>query len=424
MTIKLALLMTGNELMLGDITDSNSAMIAQKLRPLGLSVDIKVTVGDQLDTLTDKLQWLDKHYDIVIVNGGLGPTQDDLSCEAIGKAFDLKLADDAKARQHVINWCQQRNFAANEANLKQALLPETATIFPDAPGSASGFYLQQKSLLIVTPGVPSELESILENHIKSLLKVQFKLKPAKAIHYYQLFGIGESSLQNLLHKDHADLETHYDIGFRAGLPLLELKLITKEPETNQAKKIKAVFLQAIRENIVAEKQAQFGQMIIELFQEKNLTLGFAESCTGGLLAAEITKNPGSSTVLNGSIVSYSNDVKQRVLSVQGKVLNNQGAVSKACAKQMLQGAFEQLNCDYAAAVTGIAGPSGGTEDKPVGTVYLAFGNAKEQHAYGLNIPFPRNMFQTMVTALAMDMLRRQVTGLSLKPRYLERYLLE
>jgi nicotinamide-nucleotide amidase len=423
MTIKLALLMTGNELLLGDTIDSNSAMIAKNLLPIGIDVSLKVTVGDSLTDLTEQLQYLNNNYDIVIVNGGLGPTQDDLSVEAVGKAFAINIVENQEAKAHVISWCEQRQFSANAANLKQSLMPESATIFANAPGSASAFFLQEKALIIVTPGVPSELRQILSRDILPLLQQYFAITPQPATEYYQTFGIGESRLQESLNNDFLELSSFYDVSFRAGLPLLELKLTPKQSESSEkAKALKDRFLQSISDMIIDHGKKSLSECLIELFKEKNLSLGFAESCTGGLMASEITRISGASSIFQGSIVSYSNDVKEQALSVSKQHLEQQGAVSKEVAEQMLMGAFKQLHCDYGAAVTGIAGPTGGSKEKPVGTVWLAFGNQENQQCYCLKIPGSRTVFQTFLSAIAFDLLRRQLLNLDIKPKYLQRYL--
>ena len=227
-TIKTALMMTGSELMSGDIIDSNSNYLSQQLMRLGVSVSEKVTVGDDHDALCAQIIRLYQNNDLLIINGGLGPTQDDISSKAIASATQQDIITHPAAKQHILDWCQSKGYVANQANLKQAQLPAHASIFSKAPGSAAAFYLfHQQCLVIATPGVPSELKHITEKNILPFLNRHFCIEAQASLQRYSLFGIGESRLQEMINSNFKGIDECLEIGFRACWPQLELKFRNK-----------------------------------------------------------------------------------------------------------------------------------------------------------------------------------------------------
>lgn len=419
-TIKLALLMTGDELMQGNIIDGNGGFLGDFFAQFGLPVSEKTTVGDNLIRLVCQINRLSQEYDILLINGGLGPTEDDLTAAALAQANNEALQRHLAAEQHVIQWCQSRNLTINHANLKQAVLPASAKIFPNAPGSACAFYLTiNQCLIIATPGVPSELEHIVKNEVSTFLQQQFKLTDYFPWQRYQLFGIGESSLQELINTQFSAIHDDYHIGFRANFPYLELKLQPKKITANQ--EIMSELLLALAEKQLGSQHFSLASSLVALLQEKKQSISSAESCTGGLIASEITKIPGSSRVFPGSIISYSNTAKHELLKVSDANLQQHGAVSDAVVGEMLLGCLKSFHSDYAIAVSGIAGPDGGSEEKPLGTVYIAYGSSSDFDIIKLCIPLPRQQFQQLVCAISLDLLRRKILGYSNNPRYLSRW---
>lgn len=418
----IALLMTGNELMSGDIVDSNSAWLGQLLDENGLHTVEKITVGDNSPLLTAQLKRLAGHYDFVLVNGGLGPTGDDLTAIAMAEAAGVSITVNEKARRHVVNWCEQRGFKANKANLKQAELPAGAEIFPDAPGSAPAFYLAiNNTLVIATPGVPSELKSIMTGQILPFLKQRFTITGKSPWHRYQLFGIGESSLQQMLHDNFPQLDKHFDTGFRANFPYIELKLKPHTEATQTGRQLLDQLLETLGSFIIGSPGSTMAEALVEQLARRNIRIATAESCTGGMIASSITRISGASDVFPGSIVSYANEVKQGLLGVDRHVLERHGAVSEETVKAMLSGLFGCIACDVGIAVSGIAGPGGGSKEKPVGMAWLAWGNPTSIDTVCLYINLGRTAFQEMVSTIAMDLVRRQLAGLE-KPAYLSRWL--
>lgn len=419
--------MTGSELMSGDIVDSNSVFIAKALADIGLAVNEKVTVGDDRQDLLSQIARLTSESALLIINGGLGPTIDDLTAEVLAIAANETLAYNQQAESHIRNWCTQRGFTANKANLKQALLPLSCAIFADAPGSAPAFYMTlNHCLVIATPGVPSELKDITRKHLLLLIQKTLAIEPTHPWQKYYLLGIGESLLQQLISDELADIESAMQIGFRASFPALELKIkplstsLANDPQfTHWQHKL----LQRLEPFIISTDTPNFAYRLVRELQAKGKTFSCAESCTGGLIASEITKIPGASAVFPGSIVCYSNQIKQELLQVPAETLNNHGAVSQQTVAAMFAGIIQVMKSDYAIAVTGIAGPDGGTDEKPVGTVWIAWGTAINNSSICLHVPLSRIMFQQLLTAICLDLTYRHLNGIYQTPDYLSRWLL-
>lgn len=420
---RLQILLTGNELMSGHTVDSNSAMIAQLLASKGLPVSRKVTVGDEFSQLVCELESLAQASDVIIVNGGLGPTIDDLTAQAISELTGTPLKEHPEAMSHLAQWCTQRKLQLNDANLKQAILPADATIIPNPTGSAVGFSVKYKKCLIIcTPGVPSELKLMMEQSIVDLLADHFQLFEKISTIRFQTFGLGESSFQQLLNNEYPDWPKEVELGFRAGIPLLEIKLTIREERYKALQQQCYQRLsQLISEFIVGEESTSLAQAVITELEKSNKQLTTAESCTGGAIAAAITEVAGASSVFEAGFVTYSNVMKEQLIGVSGQSLEQQGAVSEEVAREMLQGAISESKAQYGVAVTGIAGPDGGSEEKPVGTVWIAWGTQQNPKAHRFQLPGERKWFQQMVTAIALDLLRRDLLGIDHEPRYFSRF---
>ena len=420
--MKIALLLTGNELMTGDTVDSNSAMIAQSLAVQGFDVAHKVTVGDDIDLIVAELDKLAAIYPAIIINGGLGPTVDDLTSEALSMLTAQPLAENAEALAHVNEWCERRGVAANAANLKQTLLPVSSSVLANPVGSAVGISLRYKEcLLLCTPGVPPELAAMLEGSVLSALQTGFPDATARLVRRLKLFGMGESSLQQIIADQCPHWPSEVVVGFRAGAPLLELKLeIEDEAHLPLRDKCEVELRQVVGDFIVGENDDTLGAIVIALLQQQNKQLTLAESCTGGMIASNITAISGASSVFGAGFVSYSNAVKASVLGVDAALIDAHGAVSEPVARAMAEGALNRSAAHCVIAVTGVAGPGGGTDDKPVGSVWVAWGGVDNINSHLFHYPVGRKMFQTMVSALALDLLRRYLLGSSDVPNYFQR----
>jgi nicotinamide-nucleotide amidase len=418
---KVALILTGSELMSGDTVDTNSSYIAQEFIDYGIEISEKVTLGDDFNLIKRQILRLSGENDLIIINGGLGPTQDDLTAEILASAANVPLLLSPQAENHVKAWCNNKGFTANDANLKQAYLPETATMLPEPPGSAPAFYLTVNDCIVIaTPGVPSELKTILAKDILPMLCQLFEIDDAVSPwSRFQLFGIGESSLQQRLMTELPTINHSLDIGFRANFPYVELKY--KKHALCDAS-AESELLSFIDPYIVGKGNHTLAQRLVARAMVTGHKIATAESCTGGLIASEITKVPGASQVFECSVISYSNTIKSKVLNVSEETLSGEGAVSEDCVIQMLAGILDTSKADIAVSVSGIAGPDGGTEAKPVGTVWIAYGSIEQKAALKLNIPFPRDMFQELVTAISLDLIYRAIDKNFNCPDYLERWM--
>jgi nicotinamide-nucleotide amidase len=416
--LKVQLLLTGNEIMSGDTVDSNSALIAQRLGAISISIYRKVTVGDDIELLQTELAAMVADADLVIVNGGLGPTIDDLTAEILARVAGVPLAEHPDAVSHLRAWCEKRNLQLNNANLKQALLPAGALIVDNPIGSAVGFEMTLGSCRVIcTPGVPGELNRMLDGIVASIAN-QLQLRPQRSIQRLQTFGLGESTAQQMIFDAIPNWPQDVELGFRAGAPQMEIKLSINSDAAHAARQhCRDQLEQLFGDHIIGEGDTTLAQRVLELLGERNATLATAESCTGGLIASMLTRVPGSSSGFHAGFVTYSNAIKHSILGVGKETLSLHGAVSEEVVREMALGALARANADYAIAVSGIAGPDGGSPEKPVGTVWLAWGDAHNIRTRGLCWPVERTLFQTMIAAAGLDMIRRILLGIDDEPRY-------
>jgi len=421
--MRLALLLTGNELMTGDTLDSNSAMIAQLCLDEGIQVSYKVTVPDDFDLLISEIERLSHSCDVLIVNGGLGPTSDDLTAEALAQVIHQPICLHEAALTHLKNWCAARNYdvknGLSEANKKQAMLPSGIELIPNAVGSAVGFKVTHNQCLIMcTPGVPHELKKMLKQEILPELKTGLPVtQQAKRVRY-RVFGYGESQLQQIITEKYPDWPAELELGFRASMPLLEVKLKVDSVEQYALlDQWKSNLEGLLGEHIVTEDDRSLAKVVIDLLNEQGKTVTCAESCTGGKIASLLTEISGASSVFEAGFVTYSNRIKHQLLAVSEQVLEKQGAVSETVVKQMLTGALDKSRADIGVAVSGIAGPNGGSEEKPVGTVHVAWGSKNTIQAQAFYFPGSRVFFQKIVSALSLDLIRRELLGSVEQPIY-------
>lgn len=413
------LLLTGNELMSGDTVDSNSATIAQLLGRCGLPIYRKVTIGDDLDLLCNEIEAMSTASELLIINGGLGPTIDDLTALALGRVIGEQLVEHPDAMAHLQVWCAGRNYPINEANRKQAILPRGVEVIANAKGSAVGFRIRHNNCEIYcTPGVPSEMQTMLEQEIVPRVLRHFPNIEPLAVTRIKLFGMGESGLQQLISDQLPDWPEDVELGFRAGLPLLEIKLATRSPQHAALKQQWLDRLQPlIGDYIIGADDTNLAQCLINELSSKGLKICTAESCTGGLIASQLVEIAGASTVFEAGYVTYSDNIKQTALGVKPDTLLRHGAVSEAVVIEMAVGACIRSEAHLAIAVSGIAGPDGGTPEKPVGSVWIAWGYRDAIRTQDFRIPGDRKFFQTLVAAIALDLVRRTLQGIEAEPRY-------
>jgi nicotinamide-nucleotide amidase len=415
---RVQLLLTGDELMSGDTVDSNSALIARELAGLGLTPERRVTLGDDRVALAEEIRTLCGSGDILLINGGLGPTIDDLTAAVLAEVAGTGLAEHPEALAHLESWCDRRGLTLNAANRKQAMLPSGCELLPNPIGSAVGFCLSINGCLVLcTPGVPGELRAMLPEIVERL-RERFGISLRRDVLRLQTFGLGESTAQQLVTDHHPDWPAEVALSFRAGAPQLEIKLSIVREEDRPLRDQCRQWLEALfGDHIIGEGDTRLAEAVIELARGAGKTISCAESCTGGMIASMITQIAGASDVFPGGFVTYSNTLKQRVLGVSETTLARDGAVSEATVREMVTGALTASGADLAVAVSGIAGPGGGSADKPVGTVWLAWGDRERIDSVCLCWPVERVLFQTMVAAAALDALRRRLAGIESESRY-------
>lgn len=417
--MKISLLLTGNELMSGDTVDSNSAYIAQSLKDLSLVPYIKKVVGDDLQLLVSSIKELAAVSDVLVVNGGLGPTIDDLTAVALSQAIESPIERNADAFAKLNEWADSRDFVVTESNLKQADLPSVCEIIENPRGSAVGFRcIFNGCLIMCSPGVPSEFKPMVENHLLPLIRQHGNISATSHISRLRLFGITESGLQDTINQVFPDWPDNVELGFRVQLPVIEIKIVTVGQELLLLnKKWVDKFSDQFADYIIGRDGTRLTQALNQTLALKNKTITTAESCTGGLIAAGITSEAGSSKVFESGYVTYSNRSKENSVGVNPLTLREHGAVSEAVVREMVVGALNCSGADIAVAVSGIAGPDGGTKDKPVGTVWVAWGDSSNVKARSFFLPIPRLGFQRTVAAIAMDLVRRELLGISTDADY-------
>ena len=420
--VQVALLLTGNELMSGDTVDSNSSRIALALGAHKIGVGKKITVGDDPKLLSDSLMDLCANAEVVIINGGLGPTEDDLTAELVAEVAGQALVDHPRAIEHLEEWCERRGLELNASNLKQALLPEGADLVANPIGSAVGFALEVNgALVITTPGVPVELTAMLPEICD---RITARVGGGTAfIRRLQTFGIGESTIQELVNARANDWPDMVTLGFRSGLPQLELKLQVDDANLlDKRDDAENLLRELIGDHIIGHDDEQLAMSLQRALLDRQMSVTAAESCTGGLIASLITREAGSSQVFGSGFVTYSNTAKHSVLGVSEASLAQHGAVSEPVVRAMLAGALDRSGSDIGIAVSGIAGPGGGSDDKPVGTVWIAWGTKTHHRAIRLQVPGSRDRFQVLVAAIGLDIMRRQLLGLPPIPHYIRRFI--
>lgn len=417
--LNIQLLLTGNELMSGDIIDTNSVYIAQELKNLGVELHRKVTVGDSLELLVNEMESLSQQADIVIVNGGLGPTVDDMTAQALAKLTGKPLTLHPTALEQLKAWCVKRSYELIGPNMKQALLPACSDIVYNPIGSAPGFsVIHNNCQFICTPGVPVELKAMLKDSILADIATRLPNELQTVTQKLKVFGIGESSLQRLINEQLPDWPEELELGFRASMPLLEVKLTSRTSISSELRntwydKLKGLFGQ----HIVSETEGSLPYTLVNELIQRGKSITTVESCTGGLMASMLTNISGSSQVFEAGFVTYSNKMKSTLVNVNPETIAAHGAVSKEVVTEMLKGALAISGADYGIAVSGVAGPSGGTKEKPVGTIWFAWGDANQIFSEQIYFPSERIYFQKFIATAGLDLVRRMLLGYQDSPLY-------
>ena len=368
------IIIIGDEILIGQVVDINSSWISREMNKIGFRTETVITVGDDGKSISDALDKCFEVADVVFMTGGLGPTKDDITKKVICEKFGTELVLDEKVLANVAEMLGRRGIALTENNRGQALVPASATVINNAVGTAPGIMMERDGkLLFSMPGVPFEMRYLMEHEIIPLIKKHYDLKPV--FHKTLLLtGIAESILSEKISDWEDSLAENVKLAYLPAYSSIRLRLSVYEPDDNTEAYISAKVKELekiVPENIIAYEDIKLEELVGKLLKEKHCTVATAESCTGGKVASLITSVSGSSEYYKGSVVSYCNEVKANVLGVSRADLEKYGAVSSTVAEQMASGVRKLLGVDYAVATTGIAGPTGGSDEKPVGTVWIA-----------------------------------------------------
>lgn len=398
----------GDELLIGQTIDTNSAFIAQQLNHIGILVLRRIAVGDRADEIRFVLDQESGHAQVIILTGGLGPTADDITKPFLCDYFGGKLKRDPATLAHIqflFNEVYKRPGGLVERNQKQADIPDNCTLLPNPVGTAPGMLFRKNNVIYVSlPGVPQEMKDIMTGSVLPLLQKELST-PVILHHTLLTFGVGESVLAEQLINFEKNLPPSVSLAYLPQYGMVKLRLTAigenKEALFSIVERQVGLLKKEVAEHLAIDTNEELESYIGKLLIARNATVGTAESCTGGLIASLISAVPGASRYFEGSVISYSNEAKQKLLGVKSNTLIQFGAVSEQVVKEMAKGILTSLGCTYAIAVSGIMGPDGGTPEKPVGTVWIAVGNKEkiETKQYKWGFDRSRNTKQTALSAL-------------------------
>jgi nicotinamide-nucleotide amidase len=410
--MKAEIISIGDELLLGQVIDTNSAWIGQELNKLGVHVHFKSTIGDSREILLKTLHESAERSDIIVMTGGLGPTKDDLTKHILCEFFDTKLIQN----DAVLAWVQsiflKRNLPMLASNNEQAMVPEISEVLWNRNGTAPGMYfVKNNKVFISMPGVPFEMKCIFEEEVIPKLQKQFSFP--SIIHKTILTAsIGESFLAKKIATIEDSLPSHIKLAYLPSVGAVRLRLSAYGNDNSVlAEELNTIvdsLYACIGEYIYGEEEDTLSQSVGKLLAAKNNTVATAESCTGGYLAHLLTSIPGSSSYYTGSILAYANVIKENILQVDKNILIQNGAVSEACVKAMAENCRRIMHTDYAIATSGVAGPSGGTKEKPVGTVWIAVATPTHCIARVFNMGDHRGRTIERTALMGLDMLRKEL----------------
>ncbi|TFF39599.1 competence/damage-inducible protein A [Mucilaginibacter psychrotolerans] len=371
----------GDEILIGQIVDTNSAWMAEKLNQAGIRIKQISSVSDDSEHILAALAEAATRADIILITGGLGPTKDDITKKTLADYFNVGMVLNYAALENVSNIFKKYNRPLLEVNRRQAEVPANCEVIQNKNGTAPGMWFEVDGKIYVSmPGVPFEMKYMVEEEVIPKLQAKFKL-PVIIHKTILTAGEGESFLAEKIADIEDSLPAHIKLAYLPKLGQVRLRLSADGDDAallqTEVDSYAAKIIERVKHAVVAEEDIPLEKAVLNFMAQHGLTLSVAESCTGGFISHLITQHAGSSQVFLGGVVSYSNQLKESVLGVQSETLQLYGAVSGETVKEMVEGAVRNFKSDYAVAVTGIAGPDGGSNEKPVGTVWIAAANANK-----------------------------------------------
>ncbi len=402
--MKAIVISIGDELLIGQTINTNAAWIGQELSKLGGSVIEGLTISDQADKIIETVEYAINRADVVLITGGLGPTKDDITKHTLARFFNTELEIHKPTLEKITNYFTSRNRPMLESNIQQAALPKNCTILPNNYGTAAGMWFEKENRIVISlPGVPYEMKGIMTEEVFPLFKQRFQLN---SLYHKTILtqGIGESFLAEQISEWENKVRSEgFGLAYLPSPGLVKLRLSSPNGEIDKQK-----IEEYLSEIQLLLPEAVFGfendtlpQIIGKLLKDRNLKIGTVESCTSGLLANQIVSVSGASEYFEGSLLTYSYDIKESLLDIKKETLLTNGAVSEIIAQEMAVGGLKKLGVDVCISTTGIAGPLGGTEDKPVGLVWigLATNNGVKAKKFQFGDNRERNLQMTVLSAL-------------------------
>lgn len=418
----------GTELLTGHTLNTHQQWLGRALTRLGFDVVRQISIPDQAETIVASLDEAMDCAELIVITGGLGPTQDDRTREAIAALFGMELVRNPEVEAHVRNWYAQRGRPLYPEVLNQAMVPSGATVLINEYGTAPGWIIQtvrsdglvERTVhIICLPGPPRELYPMFKNQIEPWLTRTFSSSlPNRVCRLLRTTGIPESAMEKTIKSILADLlGGGLEVGYYSRPGEVDLWLTASGGSASDlVQNAISRIEEAVGDAIYATDEVDLEHVVVKMLIERGLSLATAESCTGGLLAHRITNVPGASATFKGGVVAYSNELKEQLLGVSGELLDRHGAVSEPVARAMAEGARIRFNVDLAIGITGIAGPGGGAQEKPVGTVYIALSDSQQTVVLRCLNAFDRVTFKHVTTQQALDLLRRRMLGLRMVPQ--------
>ena len=407
---KAIILTIGDELLIGQVVDTNSAWMGQELSKYGIPIEEKLAVADTRDGILAGLRHATANADIVLVTGGLGPTKDDITKKVLAEFYNDSMSFDEATYKRIVSLFERWGRPTTEAHKEQCYMPASAQILENKMGTAPGMLFRKNSHLLVSmPGVPYEMKYLMEHHVLPLIKSDYQ---GQAIVHKTIMtvGEGESRIADRIEYIVDQLPEHVSIAYLPSLGKVRLRLTaTGDDEAKLLAEVNGYSQQMTEELgglVYGYDEDSLVSAIAKLCKEKQVTLGTAESCTGGKVASLIVNESGSSAFFEGSLVTYSNELKMKLLQVKKETLEQYGAVSEQTVVEMVAGAVKTLNVDVAVAISGIAGPTGGSAEKPVGTIWMACGNREQTVAYLVKSGKDRSKNIEYAANYALDLVRK------------------
>lgn len=400
----------GDEILYGQTIDTNSAWIGRELGLLGITLREILSISDDREAILEAIRSSSQRADIVFITGGLGPTRDDITKNCLAEFFGVGMKRNQDILKRLQQYFQKRGAETPEKTLPLADVPENCIALPNNKGTAWGMWFEEQNTIYVSmPGVPAEMKGLMSEQVLPKIKEVFELP--NILHRHVLTAaVGESKLSDLLEDFEDQLPKEVKLAYLPGLGTVKLRLTAKGDKRSILMKLLDEQAEKLYEKvgrfIYGEDDDVFEAVIGKILKQKGYMIATAESCTGGYIAHRITSVAGSSDYYQGSIVSYSNIIKINELGVSERTLEKEGAVSEATVAEMLKGICTKYKTDVGIAVSGIAGPGGGTKEKPVGTVWIAVGKPDSPRLRKIQLPGNRLQNIEMTTVIALEMLRR------------------